>query len=180
MRNILGLQSRRSTVLLSHHACNKTLGNHSKGHRLFRGCRREPIRRIQPARQNPPTTDGKRTATAWCQTGFQEGLPQKLSEPLVETMPHPAWMTPHLTSVMLRPTRTMIRTERMTLMTTFTTWKWWRHHPWTTNSRVPGERTAMTVPTKIRRATFEDVKPYTHTSIKLTKSQKALLTSNCS
>ena len=46
------------------------------------------------------------------------------------------------------------RTERMTLMTTLTTWKWWRQHPWTTNSRVPGERRAMTVPTKIRRATF--------------------------
>ena len=65
------------------------------------------------------------------------------------------------------------RTERMTLMTTLTTWKWWRQHPRTTNSRVPGERTAMTVPTKIRRATFEDVKTYKHTSIKHTKSQKA-------
>ena len=56
------------------------------------------------------------------------------------------------------------RTERMTLMTTLTTWKWWRQHPRTTNSRVPGERRAMTVPTKIRRATFEDVKTY-NTSI---------------
>ena len=34
--------------------------------------------------------------------GFQEGLSQKLSDPLVQTMPQPAWMTPHLTSVMLR------------------------------------------------------------------------------
>ena len=62
------------------------------------------------------------------------------------------------------------RTERMTLVTTLTTWEWWRQHPRTTNSRVPGERTAMTVPTKIRRATFEDVKTYKHTSIKHTTS----------
>ena len=65
------------------------------------------------------------------------------------------------------------RTERMTLVTTLTTWEWWRQHPRTTNSRVPGERTAMTVPKKIRRATVEDVKTYKHTSIKHTKSQKA-------
>ena len=51
---------------------------------------------IQLARQIPPTTDGKRTTTAWSQTGFQEDLSQKLSEPLVETMPQSAWMTPHL------------------------------------------------------------------------------------
>ena len=60
--------------------------------------------------QVPPTTDGKRTTTAWSQTGFQEGLSQKLSKPLLEMMPQPAWMTPHLTLVMLWLTRTMNRT----------------------------------------------------------------------
>ena len=78
-----------------------------KGTGCFDGLGREPIRRIQLARQDPPNTDGKRTTTAWSQTGFQERLSQKLSEPLVETMPQPAWMTPHLTSVMFRFTRTM-------------------------------------------------------------------------
>ena len=70
-----------------------------KGTGCFDELGREPIRRIQLARQDPPNTDGKRTTTAWSQTGFHEGLSQKLSEPLVETMPQPAWMTPHLTSV---------------------------------------------------------------------------------
>ena len=78
-----------------------------KGTCCFDELGREPIRRIQLARQDPPNTDGKITTTAWSQTGFQEGLSQKLSEPLVETMPQPAWMTLHLTSVMFRLTRTM-------------------------------------------------------------------------
>ena len=78
-----------------------------KGTGCFDELGREPIRRIQLARQDPPNTDGKRTTTAWSQTGFQVGLSQKLSEPLVETMPQPAWMTPHLTSVIFRLTRTM-------------------------------------------------------------------------
>ena len=108
MRKIPWLQWRRSTVLLSHHATRRSETT-SQGHSLFRWCGRDPIRRIQLARQVPPTTGGKRTTTAWSQTGFPEGLSQKLSQPLVDTMPQP-----YLTSVMLRLTRRMIRTERMT------------------------------------------------------------------
>ena len=76
--------------------CNKTLGNHVIRAQFVSMYGGEPIRRIQLVRQDPPTTDGKKTITAWSQTGFEEGLSH--SEPLVETMPQPAWMKPHLTS----------------------------------------------------------------------------------
>ena len=134
---------------------------------------REPIRRIQLARQDPPNTDGKRTTTAWSHADRFPG--RSVLETLGATRRDDATTrmddaASHIGDVSTHADDE--RTERMTLMTTLTTWKWWRQHPRTTNSRVPGERTAMTVPTKIRRATFEDVKTYKHTSIKQTKSQK--------
>ena len=227
MRNIPWLQSRRATVLFSHHA-TKRLVPRQKGTGCFDELGREPIRRIQLARQDPPNTDGKRTTTSGVFRGvfWLPGTPppifiirwvtpslaptyishfnlRHLETPLIpcnsgyatdnrlEPDRFPGRSVPETLGATRRDDATTRmddaashigdvsthaddeRTERMTLVTTLTTWEWWRQHPRTTNSRVPGERTAMTVPTKIRRATFEDVKTYKHTSIKHTKSQKA-------
>ena len=85
--------------------CNKTLGNHVK---------RAQVVSMNLEDQTDPTGEARPTEYGWKENNnrlepdsFQEGMSQKLSEPLVETMPQPAWMTPHLTSVMFRFTRTM-------------------------------------------------------------------------
>ena len=172
MRNIPWLQSRRATVLVSHHATTR-LATTSKGHRLFR-------RTWKRANQTDPTGEARPTEYGWKENNNRlepdrfpgRSVPETLGATRrnddTTRMDNDA---SHIGDVSTHADDE--RTERMTLMTTLTTWKWWRQHPRTTNSRVPGERTEMTVPTKIRRATFEDVKTYKHTSIKHTKSQKA-------
>ena len=106
---------------LCSHQATKRLATTSKGHRLFRWTWKR-------ANQTDPTGEARSTEYGWKENNnrleperFQEGMSQKLSEPLVETMPQPAWMTPHLTSVMFRLTRTMNEPNGWPL------WRRWWH-----------------------------------------------------
>ena len=152
--------------------CNKTLGNHVK--------RAQVVSMWNRANQTDPTGEARPTEYGWKENNNRlepdrfpgRSVPETLGATrrddattrMDDAASHNGVVSTHADDE---------RTELMTLMTTLTTWKWWRQHPRTTISRVPGERRAMTVPTKIRRATFEDGKTYKHTSIKHTKSQKA-------
>ena len=170
MRNIPWLQSRRATVLPP---SNKTLGNHVKRAQVVSMNLEESqsdgsnwrgkIHRIRMEREQQPP-GARKFPGRYVPETLGATRRDDATTRMDDAASHIGDVSTHADDE---------RTERMTLMTTLMTWKWWRQHPRTTNSRVPGERRAMTVPTKIRRATFENVKTYKHTSIKHTKSQKA-------
>ena len=153
--------------------CNKTLGNHVKMPQVV-SMNLEETQRTDPTGEERPTEYGWKENNNRLEPDMFPG--RSVLETIGATRRDDATTrmddaASHIGDVSTHADDE--RTERITLMTTLATWKWWRQHPRTTNSRVPGVRTAMTVPTKIRRATFEDVKTYMHTSIKHTKSQKA-------
>ena len=145
--------------------CNKALGNHVKRAKVV------SMTLWKRANQTDPIGEARPTEYGWKENNNRLEPDRFLGRSDPETLG--ATHRDDATTRMDDDVSTHANDERTEPMTLMTTWTWWIQHPRTTNSRVPGERTAMTAPTKIRRATFEDVKTYKHTSIKHTKSQKA-------
>ena len=137
--------------------CNKTLGNHVKRAKVV------SMMLWKRANQTDPIGQARPTEYGWKENNNRlepDRFPGRSDPEIIGTTRRDDATTRMDDDVSTHADDE--RTEPMTPMTTLTTWTWWIQHPRTTNSRVPGERTAMTVPTKIRRATFEDVKTYTH------------------
>ena len=99
-------------------SCNKTLGNHVKGAQFV-------SMMWKRADQTGPTGEANPTDYKWKENNNRlepdwfpgRSVPETLGATRRDDA-KPAWTTPHLISVMLRLTRTMIRTERMTHMIT--------------------------------------------------------------